>query len=235
MKAWKRFAAALLAAGMVLAMLTACSGGSAAVKWENSRTKQYLENKGITASEYTLKAKCAYAGLTGNLVYTVKGKQWYADATALNSNKTLKDAKGNYYISRPYSGSDTWYKYPANSEYASSYELIASMLTIPTKDNVGSIAVSDYTMNGKTYYMETMRIHQNNTYMTYSYGFLDNELSFVLVESTSNVMLTSIDLKKTADANLLKVPTNYISEGVSGGSAGMPSGGAAASSASAQG
>ena len=210
MKAWKRFAAALLAAGMVLAMLTACSGGSAAVKWENSRTKQYLENKGITASEYTLKAKCAYAGLTGSMVYTVKGKQWYLDITALNGGKTLKDAKGNYYINRPYNGSNTWYQYPADSSYASSYELAASMFTIPTKDNVGSIAVSDYTMNGKTYYMETMRIHQNNTYMTYSYGFLGNELSFVLVESTSNVMLTSVDLKKTADANLLKVPANYI-------------------------
>lgn len=53
MKLRKRLAAVLLSAVMILTGLTACDGtapaGPAELTWQNSRTKQYFDAKGITA------------------------------------------------------------------------------------------------------------------------------------------------------------------------------------------
>lgn len=66
MKLRKRLAAVLLSAVMILTGLTACDGttpaGPAELTWQNSRTKQYFDAKGITAQEYTLTADMMASG-----------------------------------------------------------------------------------------------------------------------------------------------------------------------------
>ena len=72
MKLRKRLAAVLLSAVMILTGLTACDGpapaGPAELTWQNSRTKQYFDAKGITAQEYTLTADMMASGQKVDLV-----------------------------------------------------------------------------------------------------------------------------------------------------------------------
>ena len=237
MKIWKRFAAALLAAGMVLAMLAACSGGGGTpLSWETSRTKQYFESKGITGKEYTFKAKMAYSGTKSDVVYTVKDNQFYVSWPVSECGETLRDAQGNYYRKDQNSADSTWVKYAAGSEWAENYApmLMAeiSFFTVPTDDNVGSVVSGSYRMGGKNYSTETIRIHENNSYQTCIYGYDGNELSFILVEIAGSAMLTELELSKTADTALLTPPTTFVTGSTGGGSAEVvPGGGTAASPA----
>ena len=238
MKIWKRFAAALLAAGMVLAMLAACSsgGGGTPLSWETSRTKQYFESKGITGKEYTFKAKMAYSGTKSDVVYTVKDNQFYVSWPVSECGETLRDAQGNYYRKDQNSADSTWVKYAAGSEWAENYApmLMAeiSFFTVPTDDNVGSVVSGSYRMGGKNYSTETIRIHENNSYQTCIYGYDGNELSFILVEIAGSAMLTELELSKTADTALLTPPTTFVTGSTGGGSAEVvPGGGTAASPA----
>ena len=229
MKIWKRFAAALLAAGMVLAMLAACSdGGGTPLSWETSRTKQYFESKGITSKEYTFKAKMAYSGTKSDVVYTVKDNQFYVSWPASGSGEILRDAQGNYYRKDQDSAESTWVKYAAGSEWAENYApmLMAeiSFFTVPTDDNVGSVVSGSYRMGGKNYSTETIRIHENNIYRTCVYGYDGNELSFILVEAAGSAMLTELELSKTADAALLTPPTKFVTGSDDGGFGGGPAG-----------
>ena len=241
MKIWKRFAAALLAAGMVLAMLAACSdgGGGTPLSWETSQTKKYFASKGITSNEYTFKAKMAYSGTKSDVVYTVKGNQLYLSWPVSGFGEILRDAQGNYYTRDQDSADSTWVKYAAGSEWAKNYApvLVAeiSFFTVPTDDNVGSVVSGSYRMGGKNYSTETIRIHENNSYQTCVYGYDGNELSFILVEATGSAMLTELELSKTADTALLTPPTKFVT-GSTGGSGGgatevVPGGSTAASPA----
>lgn len=233
MKIWKRFAAALLAAGMVLAMLAACSsgGGGTPLSWETSRTKQYFESKGVTPTEYTFKAKMAYSGKKSDVVYTVKGNQFYLNWQESGSGEILRDAQGNYYTRDQNSADSTWVKYAADSEWAKNYGSLvaAEIFVVPTDDNVGSVVSGSYRMGGKNYSTETIRIHENNSYQTCIYGYDGNELSFILVEATGSAMLTELELSKTADTALLTPPTTFIN-GSTGGSAEFVPGGSTAAS-----
>lgn len=223
MKLWKRFAAALLAAGMVLAMFTACSGGSGStpLTWETSQTKQYFESKGITPAQFTFKAKMAYSGTKSDVVCTVKGDQLYINWPASGFGEILRDAQGNYYVKGMNSSESRWVKYAAGSEWAKNYGSLVvaeiGVFTVPTDDNVGSVVSGSYRMGGKSYSTETIRIHENNSYQTCTYGYDGNELSFILVEMSGSAMLTELDLSSTADAELLKTPTDFILGGDSGG------------------
>lgn len=237
MKIWKRFAAALLAAGMVLAMLTACSdGGGTPLSWETSQTKKYFESKGITGKEYTFKAKMAYSGTKSNVVYTVKDNQFYLSWPVSGFGETLRDAQGNYYRRNQNSADSTWLKYAADSELAKNYgSLVAAeigIFVVPTDDNVGSVVSGSYRMGGKNYSTETIRIHENNSYQTCIYGYDGNELSFILVETTGSAMLTELVLNKTADDALLTPPTIFVTGSTGGGNSGGPGGGSAGGSSS---
>lgn len=236
MKIWKRFAAALLAAGMVLAMLAACSdgGGGTPLSWETSRTKQYFESKGVTPTEYTFKAKMAYSGKKSDVVYTVKGNQFYLSWPVSGSGEILRDAQGNYYTRDQNSADSTWVKYAADSEWAKNYGSLvaAEIFVVPTDDNVGSVVSGSYRMGGKNYSTETIRIHENNSYQTCIYGYDGNELSFILVETTGSAMLTELVLSKTADDALLTPPTTFVTGSTGGGPAGPVPGGGESGAAS---
>ena len=240
MKIWKRFAAALLAAGMMLAMLAACSdGGGTPLSWETSQTKKYFASKGITSNEYTFKAKMAYSGTKSDVVYTVKGNQFYLNWPVSGFGEILRDAQGNYYTRDQNSADSIWLKYAADSEWAKNYGSLVvaeiGVFVVPTDDNVGSVVPGSYRMGGKNYSTETIRIHENNRYQTCIYGYDGNELSFILVEATGSAMLTELELSKTADAVLLIPPTKFVT-GSTGGSGGgatevVPGGSTAASPA----
>ena len=227
MKIWKRFAAALLAAGMVLAMLAACSdGGGTPLSWETSQTKKYFESKGITGKEYTFKAKMAYSGTKSNVVYTVKDNQFYLSWPMSGPGEILRDAQGNYYTRDQNRTDSTWVKYAADSEWAKNYGSLvaAEIFVVPTDDNVGSVVSGSYRMGGKNYSTETIRIHENNSYQTCIYGYDGNELSFILVEATGSAMLTELELSKTADTALLTPPTQFTDGSTGGGNSGGPGG-----------
>lgn len=238
MKIWKRFAAALLAAGMVLAMLAACSsgGGGTPLSWETSQTKQYFASKGITSKEYTFKAKMAYSGTKSDVVYTVKGDQFYLSWPVSGFGEILRDAQGNYYTKDQNSAGSTWVKYAADSEWAKNYGSLVvaeiGVFVVPTDDNVGSVVSGSYRMGGKNYSTETIRIHENNSYRTCIYGYDGNELSFILVEATGSAMLTELVLDKTADDALLTPPTTFITGSTGGGPAGPVPGGSESTAAS---
>lgn len=238
MKIWKRFAAALLAAGMVLAMLAACSdgGGGTPLSWETSQTKQYFESHGITGKEYTFKATMAYSGTKSDVVYTVKDNQFYLSWPVSGFGEILRDAQGNYYTKDQNSAGSTWVKYAADSEWAKNYGSLVvaeiGVFVVPTDDNVGSVVSGSYRMGGKNYSTETIRIHENNSYRTCIYGYDGNELSFILVEATGSAMLTKLELSKTADDDLLTTPPTFITGSTGGGPAGPVPGGGESSAAS---
>ena len=125
MKLRKRLAAVLLSAVMILTGLTACDGtapaGPAELTWQNSRTKQYFDAKGITAQEYTLTADMMASGQKVELKYAIKGKRAGYETAA--DSKLRVDADGNVYLIG-FRGSNKeleWWQYPAGSQSAESY------------------------------------------------------------------------------------------------------------------
>lgn len=210
MKLQKRFVAVLLCAVMALAALTACSGGSVPTKleWANSRTKQYFDAKGIKAQEYTLTADMMASGQKVELKYAIKGKRAGYETAA--DSKLRVDGDGNVYLIG-YKGSNKeleWWQYPAGSpsaeSYAPSIRACSGYFMLPDAESVGSIAAGEY----KDYYTETIKLHQNGVYATYTYCFEGSELSCILMES-ANGMMNNIELKPTADEAVLAIPSDY--------------------------
>ena len=213
MKLSKRFAAALLCVVMVLTALTACGTATAKLDWENSRTKKYFESKGVTAQEYSLNASITASGQTVNMKYAIKGAQaGYEQSVPGNSIQMRVDEEGNVYDQMPSYGGK-WRKISASSDeaksYAASLRVCMGYFTVPDADSVGSISAGEYQDGGETYYMETIKLHQNGIYATYSYCYKGEELSFILMESMGG-MMNNIELKPTADEKLLEIPQNYL-------------------------
>lgn len=215
MKLRKRLAAVLLSAVMILTGLTACDGttpaGPAELTWQNSRTKQYFDAKGIKAQEYTLTADMMASGQKVELKYAIKGKRAGYETAA--DHKLRVDADGNVYLIG-FRGSNKeleWWKYPAGSptadSYAASIRACYGYFTLPTDQNVGSISAGKYKKDDKTYDTETLKVHQENVYATYTYCYDGNELSFILVEPI--VGMENIELKPTADEAVLAIPSDY--------------------------
>ena len=75
---------------------------------------------------------------------------------------------------------------------------------LPDAESVGSITAGEY----KDYYTETIKLHQNGVYATYTYCFEGSELSCILMES-ANGMMNNIELKPTADEAVLAIPSDY--------------------------
>ena len=215
MKLRKRLAAVLLSAVMILTGLTACDGttpaGPAELTWQNSRTKQYFDAKGITAQEYTLTADMMASGQKVELKYAIRGKQ--AGYETADDNKLRVDGDGNVYLigSRGSNKEWEWWQYPAGSQSAESYapfiRACAGYFTLPTDQNVGSISAGKYKKDDKTYDTETLKVHQESVYATYTYCYDGNELSFILVEPI--VGMENIELKPVADEAVLEIPSDY--------------------------
>lgn len=212
MKLRKRLAAVLLSAVMILTGLTACDGttpaGPAELTWQNSRTKQYFDAKGIKAQEFTLTADMMASGQKVELKYAIKGKRAGYETAA--DHKLRVDADGNVYLIG-FRGSNKeleWWKYPAGSptadSYAASIRACYGYFTLPTDQNVGSISAGKYKKDDKTYDTETLKVHQENVYATYTYCYDGNELSFILVEPI--VGMENIELKPTADEAVIAIP-----------------------------
>lgn len=213
MKLRKRLAAVLLSAVMILTGLTACDGttpaGPAELTWQNSRTKQYFDAKGIKAQEYTLTADMMASGQKVELKYAIRGKQAGYETAA--DHKLRVDADGNVYLIGSRGGNKEWWKYPAGSptadSYAASIRACYGYFTLPTDQNVGFISAGKYKKDDKTYDTETLKVHQENIYATYTYCYDGNELSFILVEPI--VGMENIELKPTADEAVLAIPSDY--------------------------
>lgn len=207
MKLRKRLAAVLLSAVMILTGLTACDGttpaGPAELTWQNSRTKQYFDAKGIKAQEYTLTADMMASGQKVELKYAIRGKQAGYETAA--DHKLRVDADGNVYLIGSRGGNKEWWKYPAGSptadSYAPSIRACSGYFVLPDAESVGSIAAGEY----KDYYTETIKLHRNGVYATYTYCFEGSELSCILMESAGG-MMNNIDLKPTADEAVIAIP-----------------------------
>ena len=212
MKLQKRFAAVLLCAIMTLMMLTACSGSSGPaptkLEWANSRTKQYFDAKGITAQEFTLTADITMSGQKAGLKFAVKGKRAGYEFDVTNGRISRVDDDGNVYRDVSNAGQKEWWQYPAGSQSAESYapsiRACEGYFMLPDAESIGSIAAGEY----KDYYTETIKLHQNGVYATYTYCFEGSELSCILMES-ANGMMNNIELKPTADEAVLAIPSDY--------------------------
>lgn len=209
MKLKKRLAAVLLCAAMVLTALTACSSTPVQkLEWETSKTKQYFDAKGVTAQEFTLTADINASGQKAGLKYAVKGEQAGYELNTQGSMKLRVDAEGNVYQNY---GSG-WGKYTASSDdaknLANSIRMCMGYFVVPDAESVGSITAGEYKMDGKTYEMETIKLHQNGVYATYSYCYDGNELSFILLESAGG-MMNNIELKVVAEQELIAIPQDY--------------------------
>lgn len=210
MKLQKRFAAVLLCAVMALAALTACSGSSGPaptkLEWANSRTKQYFDTKGVTPQEFTLTADITVSGQKAGLKFAVKGKWAGYEFDVTNGQKWRVDDDGNVYRDVSNSSYNEWWQYPAGSPsaegYAPSIRACSGYFMLPDAESVGSIAAGEY----KDYYTETIKLHQNGVYATYTYCFEGSELSCILMES-ANGMMNNIELKPTADEAVIEIPS----------------------------
>lgn len=209
MKLQKRFAAVLLCAIMTLMMLTACSGSSGPaptkLEWANSRTKQYFDAKGVTPQEFTLTADITVSGQKAGLKFAVKGKRAGYEFDITYGQKMRVDENGNVYQKVSNSSINEWWKYPAGSpsaeSYAPSIRACSGYFMLPDAESVGSIAAGEY----KDYYTETIKLHQNGVYATYTYCFEGSELSCILMESAGG-MMNNIELKPTADEAVIAIP-----------------------------
>ena len=212
MKLRKRLAAVLLSAVMILTGLTACDGtapaGPAELTWQNSRTKQYFDAKGVTPQEFTLTADITVSGQKAGLKFAVKGKRAGYEFDVTNGRISRVDDDGNVYRDVSNAGQKEWWQYPAGSQSAESYapfiRACEGYFMLPDAESVGSIAAGEY----KDYYTETIKLHQNGVYATYTYCFEGSELSCILMES-ANGMMNNIELKPVADEAVLAIPSDY--------------------------
>ena len=208
MKLRKRLAAVLLSAVMILTGLTACDGttpaGPAELTWQNSRTKQYFDAKGIKAQEFTLTADITMSGQKAGLKFAVKGKQAGYEFGVTNGRISRVDDDGNVYRDVSNAGQKEWWQYPAGSQSAESYapfiRACEGYFMLPDAESVGSIAAGEY----KDYYTETIKLHRNGVYATYT-CFEGSELSCILMESAGG-MMNNIELKPTADEAVIAIP-----------------------------
>ena len=178
------------------------------LEWANSRTKQYFDAKGVTPQEFTLTADITVSGQKAGLKFAVKGKQAGYEFGVTNGRISRVDDDGNVYQDVSNAGQKEWWKYPAGSptadSYAASIRACYGYFTLPTDQNVGSISAGKYKKDDKTYDTETLKVHQENVYATYTYCYDGNELSFILVEPI--VGMENIELKPTADESVLAIP-----------------------------
>lgn len=162
----KKFVAAAAAVVMSLAMLTACGGGGGGsgagvtvkkIKWEESRmaevakTGQIYMETSVPVEKQTVKVEMAMKGDKSSISYYVDGELWETELEYGNTsyniwypaseNYNYKDADGNPLTVPVYS------KYVDTSDD-----------NITTKDPDTEVEVGTYTVTGKSYYSETVKM-----------------------------------------------------------------------------
>ena len=139
------------------------------------------------------------------LKFAVKDKRAGYEFDVTNGQKWRVDDDGNVYREVSNSSYNEWWQYPAGSpsaeSYAHSIRACSGYFMLPDAESVGSIAAGEY----KDYYTETIKLHQNGVYATYTYCFEGSELSCILMES-ANGMMNNIELKPTADEAVIAIP-----------------------------
>ena len=148
------------------------------------------------------------SGQKVELKYAIKGKRAGYETAA--DSKLRVDADGNVYLIG-FRGSNKeleWWQYPAGSQSAESYapfiRACKGYFMLPDAESIGSIAAGEY----NDYYTETIKLHQNGVYATYTYCFEGSELSCILLENASG-MMNNIELKPVADEAVLAIPSDY--------------------------
>lgn len=165
MKMFKRFAAALLAGVMVLAMLTACGGGG------GGSTTQYKMAKVLAESQKTGKV---YSDITTTIDGGLFNKNWVGKSIQVNA-KTAADSKAGktctllevqgdktmvmvtndgstYEIS-----TDKVTNEPYWSKIGSNAMLGAAASAVPSNSDISKLQIRpDYEYNGTSYYAEVI-------------------------------------------------------------------------------
>ena len=148
------------------------------------------------------------SGQKAGLKFAVKGKQAGYEFGVTNGRISRVDDDGNVYRDVSNAGQKEWWQYPAGSQSAESYapfiRACEGYFMLPDAESVGSIAAGEY----KDYYTETIKLHQNGVYATYTYCFEGSELSCILLEN-ANGMMNNIELKPVADEAVLAIPSDY--------------------------
>ena len=145
------------------------------------------------------------SGQKAGLKFAVKDKWAGYEFDITNGQKWRVDDDGNVYREVSNSSYREWWKYPAGSptadSYAPSIRACSGYFVLPDAESVDSIAAGEY----KDYYTETIKLHQNGVYATYTYCFEGSELSCILLENASG-MMNNIELKPAADEAVIAIP-----------------------------
>jgi len=210
MKMWKRFAAALLAAGMVLAMLTACgSTGPTAATWDSSRTKQYYESHGVTGDKVYLRATMTASGIQSQYIFARNEKNAYADVK-LSGNEVEIFVDAENYVYMTSNGDSDWSRHKPDSNYGQVAVLMRAgyQFIIPNGKNVASITAGNTTLNDKTYFAENLKLDVNGSYINYIYYYDANGLAFVEMVGANGTFEID-ELNGTPSESLLTVPQKW--------------------------
>lgn len=207
MKSLRRKVISILTGLMAFLMLTACSGGTAAVTWETSRTKQYYESCGVTGQDISLQATVSTSGQQGEYFFTRNEEFAYAETRIANLNaKILTDTEGNVYAAQ--TGYDGWTKYAAGSPNSQVTKLIwvGHQFVIPTAEIVESVTSEKVIRKETEYTAETIRMSVNGTPANYTYYYGKNGLEFV---ESSEARFKITKLSGVPATEYLKTPAKW--------------------------
>ncbi len=212
MKSLRRKAIGMLTGLMAFLMLTACSGGTAAVTWETSRTKQYYESYGVTGQNISLQATMSTNGMQGVYFFTRNNEYAYIDASNAGQQvKLLADKEGYVYFN--IDNAEHWAKSAPDTQFGQMSNLIwaGNYFIIPTAQNVMNVSSEKVSMNQKMYTAETIKMNVNGTPANYTYYYGTNGLEFVEGSVAGTNMGFKIEKISGIPAKeFLKVPDKWV-------------------------
>ena len=212
MKSIRKKAIGILIGMMVLLMLTACDGGTAAVTWETSRTKQYYESYGVTGQNISLQATMSTNGMQGVYFFTRNNEYAYIDASNAGQQvKLLADKEGYVYFN--IDRAEYWEKGAPDTQFGQMSNLIwaGNSFIIPTAQNVMTVSSEKVSMNKKMYTAETIKMNVNGTPVNYTYYYGTNGLEFVEGSVAGTNMGFKIEKISSVPAKeFLKVPDKRV-------------------------
>lgn len=207
MKSIRKKAIGILITLMAFLMLTACDGGTAAVTWETSRTKQYYESHGVTGQNISLQTTVSASGQQGEYFFTRNKEFAYAEINIANESLIfLTDTEGNVYATQ--AGNDDWTKHTPGSFYGQLTNIlwVGYQFVIPTADNIEDVVSEKVNRNGIEYTAETIQMSVNGTPASYTYYYGKNGLEFV-ENVEARFKITKLSGAPTTD--YLKIPAKW--------------------------
>ena len=207
MKSLRRKVISILTGLMAFLMLTACDGGTAAVTWETSRTKQYYESHGVTGQNISLQTTVSASGQQGEYFFTRNKEFAYAEINAANGSLIfLTDTVGNVYATQ--AGNDDWTKHAPGSFHGQLTNIIWAgyQFVIPTAEIVENVTSEKVSRNEKEYTAETIRMSVNGTPAIYTYYYGKNGLEFV---ESSEARFKITKLSGVPATEYLKTPAKW--------------------------